>query len=55
MPLMPLIVWCGSGLLARAWVAAIACIGAVWITGDVAFQQYWLALSFFVIGAHLAR
>lgn len=55
MPLMPLIVWCGSGSLARAWVAAIACIGAVWITADVAFQQYWLALSFFVIGAHLAR
>jgi peptidoglycan/LPS O-acetylase OafA/YrhL len=55
MPLMPLIVWCGSGSLARAWVAAIACIGAVWITASVAFQQYWLALSFFVIGALLAR
>jgi peptidoglycan/LPS O-acetylase OafA/YrhL len=55
MPLMPLIVWCGSGSLGRAWIAAVACLGAVWITTDVAFQQYWLALSFFVIGARLAR
>ena len=55
MPLMPLIVWCGTGSLARAWVAAMVCLAAVWLTGDLALQQYWLALSFFVVGAHLAR
>jgi peptidoglycan/LPS O-acetylase OafA/YrhL len=37
------------------WAAAMACMAAAWLTADAALQQYWLALSFFVVGAHLAR
>ena len=33
----------------------MACMAAAWLTADAALQQYWLALSFFVVGAHLAR
>jgi peptidoglycan/LPS O-acetylase OafA/YrhL len=55
MPLMPLIVWAGTGPLLRAWCAFMAVCIAFMLTQDVAWQQFWLALSYFVAGAYLAR
>lgn len=55
MPLMPLIVYAGTGPLWRAWIAFVAACLAYTTTSDAAWQQLWLALAYFVAGAYLSR
>ena len=55
MPLMPLIVIAGTGSLQRAFWAFIAACAVFMVTTDAAWQQFWLALSYFVAGAYMAR
>jgi peptidoglycan/LPS O-acetylase OafA/YrhL len=55
MPLMPLIVFAGTGPLWRAWIASVAAFGAYRMTVDPAWQQLWLSLAYFVGGAYCAR
>ncbi|MDE3177542.1 MAG: acyltransferase [Pseudomonadota bacterium] len=54
MPAMPLIVWLGRASLARAWAGAATACGVGHFVGDPQ-QEYFLALGYFILGAHLSR
>lgn len=55
MPLMPLIVWAGSGPISRTAVSIFAVLCLVHFFVDLAFGQYLIAIGLMIFGSFLSR